>query len=173
VWLEYDDGGKEVHFVWETSALPIEELSGVNGQLVQVGNFPEKQRVLVDNIPLMQNVRVSGREVIFNYCNRYDIVLFFRRLGLMNDSDAVINNLYILCDGSLFHDYSNGDNIYLANGRFSFVTMSNNVYLFGDIFKFISGDQVYKKYGFFSFRYGSSAVLQCCFEILSRGSKFI
>jgi hypothetical protein len=60
VWLEYEDGDKEVHFEWQTSGLSVEELSGVNGQLVQVSNFPEEQKVLVENFPEEQEVSVKN-----------------------------------------------------------------------------------------------------------------
>jgi len=61
VWLEYDDRDKpdEVRFLWQTSEIPVQQLTGVDGQMVQVMNFPDIQRVKleeggninVDNFP--------------------------------------------------------------------------------------------------------------------------
>jgi hypothetical protein len=49
VQLYYDDGDKPGSFDWQLSEIPIVELTGVNGQIVQVANWPEVQPVEVVN----------------------------------------------------------------------------------------------------------------------------
>ncbi|MDR1317885.1 MAG: hypothetical protein LBK13_13545 [Spirochaetales bacterium] len=80
VKLWYDDKDEPGRFDWQLSEIPIVELTGVNGQVVQVANWPEEQPVRVMNFPEVQKVERS--EYSRFYCGAFETAYSF--IGFIN-----------------------------------------------------------------------------------------